>query len=727
MKIPAYNLVCVLLLSFMSVFSGWRHATLIRMKKYYCLCIALLAPLMGFAVENADYPELQAEKVFLNVEHSKLWPGDTLAVSGGLTDAFLLDSTHYSRYVYLELVGANDSVFVRHKIRAENGLFCDRIPIDKFIVSGDYYLRGYTRFMANYKVTSFPMVPVVVGNAQTRTDSLPLADSRLSFYPEGGHLVSGKLQNMVFRITDPKGAPLEKKGVLVSVSGDTILSGISSDRNGYGCISFVPSEGKEYLLSMKGEDKEELFKVPLCNSNPVLQVNLNRHQLRYTVQAPAKLTESYQLVLMFRGQVCLQKKISGDALSGIIDVSEYEQGLFAFALIDDAGKVVSERVIFNHAGARPALPDHSPLAAAQLLVTTDLKYPLIDAASCFENLDTDAVSQLDRMLIANTWGRFDWADLLQQRFDYRYMPEQLLTFQGKVFTELNNKQKEGSVIAFNQLNGFTYDAEIKDGAFEVAVDDYGVGTTFFIQAYNAKGKSPALKVEADEFEFPVVYPHVFVFAGTDFTGTSYAVESAATYNKKQRIESRYDEDQNKVYQIPEITLSARKKIKHIESKPFYGVNLITRETIDNQNFTSDMFSLLERMIGFRIAKIEQSEGGIWRYGLLSTRGQSSFLQERRDKDGESLETSADFYDNLRPGELIVLVDGVRTSADYVIRTMDPKQVESIERLTPGQTLKYVANALDGALLIKTRVYQEAEFKSKGVKLEPLGLSRGCSL
>ena len=135
------------------------------MKKYYCLCIALLAPLMGFAMENADYPELQAEKVFLNVEHSKLWPGDTLAVSGGLTDAFLLDSTHYSRYVYLELVGANDSVFVRHKIRAENGLFCDRIPIDKFIVSGDYYLRGYTRFMANYKVTSFPMVPVEIGNA----------------------------------------------------------------------------------------------------------------------------------------------------------------------------------------------------------------------------------------------------------------------------------------------------------------------------------------------------------------------------------------------------------------------------------------------------------------------------------------------------------------------------------------------------------------------------------
>ena len=54
MKIPAYNLVCVLLLSFMSVFSGWRHATLTRMKKYYCLCIALLAPLMGFAVVNAD-------------------------------------------------------------------------------------------------------------------------------------------------------------------------------------------------------------------------------------------------------------------------------------------------------------------------------------------------------------------------------------------------------------------------------------------------------------------------------------------------------------------------------------------------------------------------------------------------------------------------------------------------------------------------------------------------
>ena len=112
MKIPAYNLQRVLLLSFMSVFSGWGHATLTRMKKYYCLCIALLAPLMGFAVVNADYPELQAEKVFLNVEHSKLWPGDTLAVSGGLTDAFLLDSTHYSRYVYLELVGANDSVLV---------------------------------------------------------------------------------------------------------------------------------------------------------------------------------------------------------------------------------------------------------------------------------------------------------------------------------------------------------------------------------------------------------------------------------------------------------------------------------------------------------------------------------------------------------------------------------------------------------------------------------------
>lgn len=333
------------------------------------------------------------------------------------------------------LWGANDSVFVRHKIRAENGLFCDRIPIDKFIVSGDYYLRGYTRFMANYKGYLFS--DGAGGGRECPNPDRFINSCRQPplFLP--GRRTSGirKVTEYGVRITDPKGAPLEKKGVLVSVSGDTILSGISSDRNGYGCISFVPSEGKEYLLSMKGEDKEELFKVPLCNSNPVLQVNLNRHQLQYTVQAPAKLTESYQLVLMFREQVCLQKKISGDALSGIIDVSEYEQGLFAFALIDDAGKVVSERVIFNHAGARPALPDHSPLAAAQLLVTTDLKYPLIDAASCFENLDTDAVSQLDRMLIANTWGRFDWADLLQQRFDYRYMPEQLLTFQGKVFTE----------------------------------------------------------------------------------------------------------------------------------------------------------------------------------------------------------------------------------------------------------------------------------------------------
>lgn len=131
------------------------------MKTPFALFISLSALLNASAQEPTDF---RTEQVFLAPRSLSCAPGDSLFVDGMVTCMAADRLEPYSRYLYLELIGDNDSVYVRQKLScADGGRFSTAVLTEPDMPKGVYYLRGYTRFMRNFDHSAFALQPVAVG------------------------------------------------------------------------------------------------------------------------------------------------------------------------------------------------------------------------------------------------------------------------------------------------------------------------------------------------------------------------------------------------------------------------------------------------------------------------------------------------------------------------------------------------------------------------------------
>jgi hypothetical protein len=84
----------------------------------------------------------------------------------------------------------------------------------------------------------------------------------LKFYPEGGSLVQGLLNNVAFKVNDQYGSPLTIKGTLMNQYGDQILK-IETTHEGMGIFSFIPNPNESYSVKLDNPDLDvSLYELP---------------------------------------------------------------------------------------------------------------------------------------------------------------------------------------------------------------------------------------------------------------------------------------------------------------------------------------------------------------------------------------------------------------------------------------------------------------------------------
>ena len=193
----------------------------------------------------------------------------------------------------------------------------------------------------------------------------------------------------------------------------------------------------------------------------------------------------------------MQQKIDTAHRSGVIPFTDYTSGLIAGILLDKKNRVVSETLIYYD--SRRSSANQFTTEEKVALLNSDLSRPIPDLALCM-----DSTNKLRTYLLTRKWGRFVWQDILQDSYDYLYKPEDVLALSGYVETESGRPLKKGHLIAINNDKGFTYDADILNGRFVIGVDDFKEGESFFLQAYNEKGKSYDYKIIMDNDTFPGV-------------------------------------------------------------------------------------------------------------------------------------------------------------------------------------------------------------------------------
>ena len=139
------------------------------MRKYILLFTLLFAILLVNKVALQTVCGLSAQTLWteymqIRTEGSFCLVGDTVRVQGLVRASDARRSTPFSRYAYVEVTDAHDSVRLRVKVRCDaTGHFQVSLPTDYTWTADIYYIRAYTRLMQNFNPLNFPVCALPLG------------------------------------------------------------------------------------------------------------------------------------------------------------------------------------------------------------------------------------------------------------------------------------------------------------------------------------------------------------------------------------------------------------------------------------------------------------------------------------------------------------------------------------------------------------------------------------
>ena len=130
------------------------------------LLLSLLLPL------NLLAQSLPEERIFIVSDKLDYMAGDSIRLEGRLmsNDSLALP---YSRFVYVELFNEEDSVVERQKLVInEMGEFSTKMQVNPLLKQDIYYIRAFTKFMANFSERTFPIFPLRLGVKEQKDENL---------------------------------------------------------------------------------------------------------------------------------------------------------------------------------------------------------------------------------------------------------------------------------------------------------------------------------------------------------------------------------------------------------------------------------------------------------------------------------------------------------------------------------------------------------------------------
>lgn len=690
------------------------------MKRFYGLLIGWLL----WGVLKSFSQVLPSEKLFFMSDKVRYEQGDTAWVEGRVMRSDN-DTTFvpYGRYVYVELADERDTVLVRQKLVCDSiGNFITRVPIDYWL-PGYYYLRAYSKVMANFAPETLPVFPIQVGEG-TETDGKTF-DLQCDFYPEGGHLVNGFPQNIGVKFADESGNPVQLTYRLMTSQGDTLVTQTTSV-NGWQVFRFTPMDGIRYHLETDCRGEHYTWLLPECKPIPTLQTTVHRNRLICKVLDPKENFKRGKLYIYHQslGLLMLPYKkkdfvmLLNDGLSS---------GLISIFLANAKGEFVAQsskwlnryrpmefqllKKDYHSGGLLEGQWTEALDSASSVFVRFIPKeYPYyVPRTSVMCHYDSDLISDetfpthhtgkadTEGWLYSARFKRINVPEALDMGILYTKDKEVVMEMQGFAKTKRGKKLRNGSLVAFRESDQQVYDVKLDEqGRFDMFLDDFGTDETFFVQAYNRKGKAGIYEYEFYNDTLPGMYNWNRV---NKKERERFTVEIGDMAVKNFGV--------NKMNYLPEVVVKARTYKKQQKStKQFYSTHYLDTEQLERRSFTS-----FRHLVESFHAYLYWEEGGMTtdegvfeasdRYALYSRRGAST----------------------LEGAQVKILLDGILITPEQAAY-LDMSTIGAVEYLSPSEAVAVVPFAISGVLLLDTkRALGIDEVASKGiVYVPPMGLS-----
>lgn len=390
-------------------------------------------------------------------------------------------------------------------------------------------------------------------------------DFDVQFFPEGGTLITNKLQRVAFKSVGRDGKAIPVVGAIYE--GDKEIVTFSSNKLGMG--TFIINTGKfsfyKAIVTHESGIKKE-FRIPVSESGISIQVVGVDDQAQYSIINSNdfdNILDDCNVVVHSRGLLLAQleaKKFNDVQLN----LSNAPTGILHFALYHKpSGKILSNRLWYHHksktsdiditvsevlnSGVRHDQPifmiysndkddmanisvtvintgqgiidtDLGGIEAYQLL-TSDLKGYVENPGYYFNDSNSTRVQDLDALLLTQGWSRFDVESIMNESFliHNAFYMERGQFVSGRVKSLIGDKPLQGAKVVLLSSNGIARSTNTDSlGMFFFDNIHYEANTSFVVQASETE-KRLQIEISRPEYRpYSLKIPYLVFSSDKDF-------------------------------------------------------------------------------------------------------------------------------------------------------------------------------------------------------------------
>ncbi len=475
------------------------------------------------------------EKSYLHTDRSYYSSGENIWFSAYLVNGKSTSLTGTSNNLYVELISPTAQMLERKLIRINGGLGHGDFKLKDSIPSGWYQLRAYTNWMRNFGddfvfQKKIYVANTVGGKAVTPSSSAAANSKKISFFPEGGSMVTGLAGIVAFKATDNLGNGIEAKGSVISAKGDTITTFQSTDA-GIGLFAFMPVAGEKYHV--EGAFGNEPFKLALP---AILEKGLSLHLTVDSANIKAAITANEPMFneLQNKPLTVIIKHAGDNIYTGTINLSkssaavtiptkDLPQGIAVVTVVDYLGRPNCERLVyiqssdkinlsispsktvynsrekvslkikatntlgqpiktsFSLSAVDALIPDDGIDIVSYFMLQSEVKGEIKNPGQYFDPKNASRFKQLNLLLLTQGWRDYLWKKIADSNIKISYLPEPGITIKGSVREKLADKPLANMNITLFGTNFI--DSKI----FTTRTDQYG---NYYLDGLNWYGNQP---------------------------------------------------------------------------------------------------------------------------------------------------------------------------------------------------------------------------------------------
>ena len=394
---------------------------------------------------------------------------------------------------------SDDGAEVKRKLLyVENGMAQGDFAIDSTLTAPNYTVLAWTNYMRNYKELVPFQQEITVLRDDIEEESAEV-NMKISIYPEGGHLIAGAYNNVGILVDNGLGQGVKVDDLeLVDGLGNVVKSNITTNDFGMGKTGFAVRPGQKYYLQRQLPNGSYVkVMLPKATEGQIgLAVDNNGKDKVLLTLLASKTTfgekdGDIHTVALYQDDFVRLEDVEVDENKPVlsIDREELPYGLVTTVLFDMELRPIAHRMFFNHREGDKALqdlkvehcltefgdslqvdlilpkgmeneidislsalpgnsigyrPDNS--IASSFLIRPYVKQHYKDHYF-FQGQDRKKRYELDKRLIIEGWGRYDWDSRKQEELELAFQMETGIAFQGRVVDADLNDENQVSLIA----------------------------------------------------------------------------------------------------------------------------------------------------------------------------------------------------------------------------------------------------------------------------------------